>query len=136
MSLFIELRNDITGTAVLRDWLGEGGSPVGQVQANRRAMACCAGNGGSPCPNNVAPNWWEEHVKDPIAEVIRKQLEIKNKIKLTTKHDDKLAMCSACGCNLSLKVQVPIEHIKRHTPRAVIDKLTAYCWLREELLTA
>ncbi len=132
MNLFDELKNDVAGAKVLSDWLGSGGVPVSPDKAYSRALSCVTGDGGDPCPHNRAPTWLDT-AKGVIADEIRKQLEIKTRLKISTPLDDKIFMCDICGCKLSLKVQVPIEHIAAHTSPDVKAKYPPYCWQHKEL---
>ena len=132
MNLLDEIRKTVDGAQTLKDWIGDG-VPVRQEHANGRAMACLAGNNGLPCPHNKAPKWWERFFKDPVAGFIRRQLEVKNRMKLTTPHDESIHMCSICGCCLTLKVWTPIGHIKAHTPNHLLGQFPIYCWQRREM---
>lgn len=116
----------------MRDWLGEG-VPVPQEYANGRAVACLIGDNGNPCPHNRSPKWWEKLFKDPIAAAIREQLEVKNRMKLATPHDEQIHMCSICGCCLSLKVWTPIEFIKAHTSPREREQFPTWCWQKIEM---
>jgi hypothetical protein len=132
MNVLDEIRNDAAGAALLADWLGEGGEPVDIRLAEWRSSTCAAGNLSQPCQFNIEPKWWER-MKNSVAETIRKQLEIKNKIKLRTSRDDSIFMCQRCGCALPLKVHVPLKHIREHTRPELIDKLPWWCWIKREL---
>jgi hypothetical protein len=126
MNILKELEHDASGLAVLQDWLGEGGVPVDKDKAAERAQVCVR------CAENTAPLWWEK-AKDMIAWFIRKQLEFKHRMELSTEHDDKLHMCACCGCCARLKVHVPAEHIKAHTTQETMDSFPAHCWIKKEL---
>lgn len=130
-ALIERLRGDIEGAKLLADWLGEGGHPVSQMRADHRAYACNHGNKDHPCPYNTAPNWWDKF-KSAIATTIRAELELKNHLELKAQEEDRLAMCSVCGCCLKLKVWTPLNHIKAHTPAETIGRAPVYCWMRTE----
>ena len=131
MNVLREIRNDVNGSKVLLDWIGEG-VPASQEHANSRACVCLHGNEGVECPYHKAARWWERFFKDPIATAIRKQIELKSRMKLETPYDKDLKMCSVCGCCISTKVWVPTEHIKAHTPTAVMKKFPPWCWQLKE----
>lgn len=133
MKVVDELKNDMTATALLADWLGATGIPVHQMVADFRANRCIYGDNGEPCPCNVEPNWWDR-VKSKIADWIKGELEVKNNMNLKAAEEDKLMMCSACGCCLKLKVWTPTIHLKNHIDRKVLDKTPDYCWMKKELL--
>jgi hypothetical protein len=126
------VREIITGAAALADWLGEGGVPVHPMLADFRAQRCTLGNNGKACPNNKEPNWWGR-VKHTIADWIRKELELKENLKLEVSVEQELHMCSACGCCLRLKVWTPAKHLREHTTQETLDKMPAYCWFKKEL---
>jgi hypothetical protein len=132
MSVLDEIRNDINGAAILNDWLGAGGHPVSQETSDHRSLACVRGNNGEICRENVAPKWWET-AKGKIADAIRSQLELKNKLRMTTPLESHLSMCRVCGCCLPLKVFVPIQHIKAHTPSEMLARYPSFCWQRKEM---
>lgn len=112
--------------AALKDWLGEGGTPVNSGLAAQRAVIC------RDCPENRAPLWWEKMTKEPIAAVIRSQLALKHDLNLAVEHEDDLHMCRVCGCCIRLKVWVPISHIKKHTSPEQLLKFPNWCWIRDE----
>lgn len=129
-----ELRNDANGAAVLEDWLGAGGEPVPLHQAELRSGQCLYGApNGTRCPHNRAPKWWERFFKDPIAQAIKRHIEVKQQIGLKLSKEDDLHMCARCGCCLQLKTWVPIEHIKaHHKPEHLYPD---WCWIKREMET-
>jgi hypothetical protein len=130
MSIIDEIRRDAKGAAILKDWLGEG-VPVGQDIANGRTRICLEGNDGLTCPFHKAERWWDV-VKHYIADAIKAQIALKNRMSLATPHDADLKMCSACGCAMPVKVWVPLKHVVEHTPKEVFDKMPPYCWQVKE----
>jgi hypothetical protein len=130
MSVIDEIRRDVQAAKILSDWIGEG-SPVSQRHANGRALVCLRGNEGKECPYHKAERWWDV-VKHAIAERIKQQIGIKNRMQLSTPHDADLKMCSACGCAMPVKVWVPMKHVVEHTPKEVFDKMPSYCWQVKE----
>lgn len=127
-----EIKNGISGVAALHDWLGDSGQPVSKMVAEFRSHRCVTGDNGSPCPLNKEPNWWDR-IKGVIADWIKKELEIKNDMNLQVSNEDQINMCAACGCCLRLKVWVPTEHVRKHTTKAQLAKMPAYCWIKKEL---
>lgn len=132
MNLFDEFKNDVAGLQTLSDWLGEGGIPVEPTTSAVRALACTSGNEGRACPHNRSPNFLES-AKGEIADQIRKQLEIKHRLKISTPLDHSLFMCDVCGCHLPLKVQTPLKHLAAHTEEKKLSQFPGYCWLRIEV---
>jgi hypothetical protein len=133
MSLAAEIQNDITGAQALADWLG-GEPPVIKGVAEFRAEICVQGNDGKPCPLNVAPNWWDRNVKDPIARWITRELEEKHRMQLNTLYDGQLHMCKVCGCCVKLKVWTPAKVLRAHVTKKQLNKTPPYCWMRKKLL--
>ena len=113
------------GVQLLVHWLGSGGEPVGQELADARASVC------SDCPLNTKGDW-KAMFTVPVAEQVRKQLEMRQALKLTTKYDDKLHVCLACLCPLRLKVHAPTEHILDYTASSVWNALDPGCWMTKE----
>lgn len=119
------IRRPATGIATLADWLGNDGKPVSQPLAEQRA-AICAG-----CPQNK-PGDLTAFFTRPVADLIRRQIEERNRMKLHTVHDEKLNVCDACGCPLKLKVHVPLDFIKAHIKAPEWAALDARCWMLNE----
>lgn len=116
----------------LINWLGQGGTPVPQEQAEARSQACMTGNDGKACSHNVAPLWWEGS-KNGIAAVIREMLQIKHKTSLTVPNEEALSMCDLCGCALPLKIWTPIQHVRTVLSKESISNLPGYCWMKTEI---
>lgn len=125
MNIVDEIRNDANALALMADWLGDGMAPVEQDVSNQRASVCVS------CKENVQPKWWDRF-KTAIAETIRAQIEIKQKIEVGTPWDDNLNMCRCCGCCTRLKVHTPIQHIKNHTSEETMNSFPSYCWIKTE----
>lgn len=129
MKTIDELRQTTEGMATLQSWLGEDGHPVPIELANERASVCVD----MCCLENRAPNWWQTFSTDPIARVIRWQLEIKNSVRMRVDLEDSIHMCRACGCCLKLKVHVPICHIEQHINKEQLEQFPDYCWIKKEI---
>lgn len=132
MNIIDEIRQDVTGAQILKDWLGEGMQPVSPELAAHRSLSCITGYEGKPCPHNREAKWWES-AKGAVAGYILEQLAIKNRAKVSVPLEESLKMCAACGCALPLKVHVPIKYIQAHTVHGNQEKLPAWCWMRQEL---
>jgi hypothetical protein len=115
----------VAGIQTLLDWLGDGGSPVGVEVAVKRAGICVE------CPLNGKSNWMSYFTK-PASEEIRRQLEIKHHLSLTTPQDGSLNVCESCLCPLKLKVWAPLEHILKYTTDETFSKLHPKCWILSE----
>lgn len=132
MNPLTEIQNDISGMAALADWLGDAGEPAHPMVAAMRASRCVEANNGEPCPMNRAPKWWEK-AKEIPARWMRKELELKNHMKLRVPQEDRLHMCAACGCCLPLKVWAPRSLIRDHTTQKQLAQMPDYCWIKKEL---
>lgn len=110
------------GVATLADWVGSGAIPVPPNVAERRAQTCIS------CPKNQEGG----AITDAIADAIRSQTIVKNSLGLSTDFEDRLKTCSACGCNLRLKVWVPLDTIQAHTDEATKAAFDPSCWIRNE----
>lgn len=113
----------VAGGKTLASWIGAGGRPVPLAVAERRAGVC------SGCTQNDRGDWTRFFTQG-ASEIIRKQIELKNDLKLTTSKDAELKVCDVCTCPLQLKVWVPIEHILQHTDEATMAKLPEHCWVK------
>lgn len=129
MNPVIELKNDLAGLATLRDWVGGSLLPVTSEHAEGRAAICVT------CPNNSKEGWWNT-AKDAIATEIRKQIGLKDKLKLATRYDGDIGTCSVCSCNLPLLVWTPLSLIKEHEPPERIPTYPPFCFKRIELENA
>lgn len=116
-------RKSATGIATLADWLGE--KPVSQELAENRASICIG------CPQNRSGDLLSFFTK-PASDLIRKQLQERMKLNLSTSKDADLGICYACGCPLKLKIHVPIDYIRAHIKKPEFDALDQRCWMRHE----
>lgn len=121
----------LAGGSVLLEWLGEGGVAVPAEQSAARARVCTNRPDGQPCPKNGKGDWTALFTQE-ASERIRRQLSIRNDMKLTTPDDDKLGVCDACLCPLKLKVHTPLEKILKHTSAKVRAELDPGCWVLAE----
>lgn len=128
MNILSEIQKDINALPLLADWLGSN-EPMSQHTAEMRAAICVE------CPLNMSPNWWEKHVDEPIAQTIKSQLELKNRMEMKTSQDDSLHMCRVCGCCNRLKVWTPIRHIQEHMPAGQLENYPHTCWIPPEIAT-
>ena len=115
------------GIKVLLDWLGDSASTVPTEAATARAAVCveCPQNKGGP---------FENILHRSAAELVRKQLEVRTQMKLSTPHDASLNVCAACKCPLKLKVYAPLKHILEGLLPEYREKLDPNCWITKEEL--
>lgn len=116
------------GVGLLIDWLGGLARPDGQVEvvapdlAHRRAQTC------ELCPqNSTSPftDWFTV----PVAQRLRKMVEARKEMKLTTPADDKLGTCAVCKCPMALKVHVPLPYIYQKTKPETLAAFPPNCWI-------
>lgn len=118
------IKNDAKALAIGANWLGEGLTPVPQSLSEIRATIC------SKCPNNQPQVM---RVEESVAEMVRKQLEVRSLMSIRTSLDSRLFVCGktrdfpGCGCQLKLKVHVPINIIPDEP-----EKFPPHCWQRTE----
>lgn len=120
------------GAHILTRWLGDGGKPVSNDIAQRRANICNTVASGAICPFNQ-PGF---QPVERIAEIIKAQTEKKNELKLTVEGEENLHTCSLCFCALPLKVHVPIEVIAPSLPTPMLEKFKREqpkCWIVSEI---
>jgi hypothetical protein len=132
VNIIEEIKSDIEGAKVLAEWWGNTGHHVSQEQADHRSLACLHGDDGKECPHNKTPNWWQT-ATGKVAETIRRQIAIKEKLSMRTAMDDHLKICHVCKCALPVKIWVPIKHISAHTSQDTIPKFPPFCWVRKEI---
>jgi hypothetical protein len=113
------------GVATLKDWLGVGGVPVVQDQAEQRASVC------KTCPKNKPGNWWD-WISREVAHVILSFRRAKAALNLRVKCEEDLHFCEVCHCDLKTKVWVPMERIAKHTSEKVWSELPSWCWLQAD----
>ena len=117
------------GVGLLIDWLK--GDPNGNIEvvapelAHRRANVC------ELCPqNSTSPftDWFTV----PVAEKLRRMVEARKEIKLTTPADAKLGTCAVCRCPLALKVHVPMANIIAKTKPETMAQFPPNCWIKTQ----
>lgn len=106
-------------------WLGDGGQPVPQVQANARAAVCLS------CPKNKPHMLYEILTVPAIAEV-QHQLNLRGEMGLSVKGEENVHVCESCWCILRLKVHTPIEHLLKTTDLSLLPE---NCWILDESKT-
>lgn len=115
------LKQGIEFFALREAWLGAGGKPAPQEVAQSRADICLQ------CPHNDSSKGIYGGLKKNIASTVRRQIELRGKMKLAVDGEERLHLCGVCGCVLILLVHVPeellVEHLK--TDEHIYPD---YCW--------
>jgi len=111
-----------TGTRTLVDWAIHGKERVTQEEATRRAEIC---------------RWCTEFNKDPEECRTCALDKIKNIVarwigmgEIKTPHDQYLRSCSVCGCDLKVKITLPIPGLLKFLGENKIARLPNHCWLK------
>ena len=119
MILLDQVKMYADGVKTLTAWLGSGAVTVDGHTSQGRADACLK------CPMNV-----EVTLIESIADAIKRQVELKNKLGLRVNGEKSLHTCSGCGCALRLKIHVPLESLG--VDESEMDKFDRLCWMRKE----
>lgn len=117
--------NVAVGAETLVEWIESGDDAVAPDLSERRAETCVS------CPQNKSGDLLSFFTR-PASEAIRKELNRRRDWNLSTKSDERLNVCDACGCPLKLKVHVPIATIKEHMPKESLAALDGRCWILSE----
>lgn len=108
------------GAQTIKDWLNNGADTVSKADAQKRANVCLK------CPMNQPGGV----VSSTVAAAIRKQVELKNNLKLRVDGEKSLLTCTGCGCVLRLKIWLPLENLG--VDKDELGKFDPSCWMREE----
>ena len=120
MNLMSQAAKLLNGVEIIQEWLGAGAITVSPEQAQIRANICIA------CPKNIKGGL----ISASIAEAVKRQVEIKNKLNLRVAGEKELGRCSACLCESKLKIWLPLRNIlPDDSERANFDEK---CWLLTE----
>ena len=128
MTFTAAIKNDMSAVGTLHDWLGAGLKPVARELSELRASVCVE------CPRHSKERFWYT-LKTEVALAIKKQVELKNKMKVETTKDNQLGECEICGCVMLLKCHVPIKHIAENTSESELQlfKEVEKCWVPKEI---
>lgn len=120
------VRKMAAGAALLFEWQEAGMPHVVQAVAESRASTC------SVCPKNEKGKSLTDIFTVPVANQIKKKMEMLSDMKLSTSHDSQLSVCSACACPLRTKVWVPLDLILKRLKPEVKQDLHESCWITHE----
>jgi len=112
------------GAGLLLDWITDGAEPVSSELANARAAVCVK------CPKN-SPESLGSFFTKAASELIRKEIEQRKVLDMTTPYDEQLGLCKVCLCPMKLKVHTPISYIREHMPKEQVEELHVDCWIRK-----
>lgn len=117
----------ISGAKSLMEWDDSGEDAVSRDLSTARAAVCVE------CPKNDKGDWTQWFTV-PAAELIKRRIAKAQARNLSTIHDEKLQLCSACACPLRLKVHVPMKWIALRltdTQKARLAEAPR-CWVIQE----
>lgn len=117
------------GAALWLELFGPEGRTVDQSLATSRAATCLV------CPKNDTTTSLFNIFVAAVARALGGLFEIMKDKELSTPHDAKLGVCSACLCPNRAKVHVPIERVLTHTDEptmAKFNKENPLCWVLSE----
>ncbi len=124
------------GVKISNDWM-DAADFVPAEQSTARAAVCVA------CPLNSKEGEGKSLIErlagfftEQAALAIKRQIERKNQLKLSTPHDANLFVCTGCLCPLESKVHSPIKYIKAYTSPEVFAELRDKgnrCWVVKEM---
>lgn len=117
----------VSGAKTLMEWDESGDPPVDRDLATARASVCVQ------CPKNEKGDWTQWFTV-PAAELIKRRVQKAQERSLSTIHDEKLHLCSACYCPLRLKVHVPIDYVRKRLSEAQLARMrqAPNCWVVKE----
>jgi len=124
-TLLQSLKNVASGGSVLVEWIKDGAEAVPAELANARGLIC------ADCPKNAHGDW-SAFFTEPVSKAIRSALEQRKGMKLSTPHDDKLHVCTACSCPIPLKLHMPLDRIIEKLPDESRAALDPRCWILKE----
>lgn len=93
-----------------------------QWQAIKRSEACLV------CPLN-RPETDFEVVTGTFASLAKEVIAFKHKRNMVVPDEHLLGVCAACGCDLKLKIHVPMEHILETMTEEQLNALDSKCWI-------
>lgn len=125
MNLWDQVAKIPEGLKHLKEWIGDGGQVVDPEIAQARANIC---NGNTPTGHRCENNDLSASIAAPVAEAVKRGLEIKNGLDLRVQGEKALGTCSACGCSLRLIVWEEPDRIRLQTDEAESANLPAFCW--------
>lgn len=74
-----------------------------------------------------------EVLKGMVTDVVRRQIMLRNSLKLNVKGEEHLHICDVCHCVLELLVWVPTKTIKETKSKELLEETPDFCWQREAL---
>lgn len=116
----LKFRSVIAGTEILGAWILAGKPFVPREQADQRSEVCAG------CVHNVDPKDCAVCAWPKLHGLVAKLLGDRR----SKRHAD-LKACASCGCNLQVKVNVPLEHLEASFGYG--DVLPEWCWVSKEM---
>ena len=120
-----KLKNVVVGGATVVEWIASGTEAVPLELSNERGRIC------STCPQNKTgdlTSWFTV----PVSAAIRRALESRKDMNLTSPYDHQIGVCEACSCPLKLKIHMPIVKILERISSETKKDLVPFCWILAE----
>jgi hypothetical protein len=114
------------GAESIVDWIAGGAEAVPSELANKRAATCVA------CPLNERVASLTDVFTNAVAAGIRSALNWRKEWKLETPDDERLGLCTACGCVNKLAIHMPLDKKIARMPAEVKALLWSDCWVNSE----
>lgn len=121
-------QSSVAGIGLWLEWFSTSG-PVESALAEARATTC------SICPLNQ-PATGLNSLSELAGKELAQLLGSLRQKKLSTKHDAKLGVCTACLCPLQAKVFAPLDLAMKHMRPEAHAKFDKSCWLLSESKSA
>jgi hypothetical protein len=119
-----EIKRLAFGSSLVIDWAEGTESPVPIQVAEARAATC------ANCPNNSLAKFeeWQAH---PLSSMFKMRVARLSAMKLSTRNDAKLGLCSALFAPTMLLVHEPEEIVRKKIAQKNSVNLAECCWLRK-----
>lgn len=106
------------GIAHMTEMFGPDGIVADPEIAEARSEVC----------NTCAKNQHGVRLSHPVALAVKKFLEFRKDLNLSTTNDDNLGRCGVCECELKLLVHVPQERVREYMTDEEEQNSPAFCW--------
>lgn len=115
----------VGGGETIVEWIKDGAEAVPAPLAEKRAEVCVK------CPKNKSGNLLD-FFTETVSGAIRRALEDRERMNLSTIYDKDLHVCQACLCPLRLKVHLGLDRILKRLPQESKQALDPQCWILSE----
>lgn len=106
------------GIAHMSEMFGPEGIVADPEVAEARSEIC----------NTCSKNHHGVSLSAPVAAAVKKYLEFRKDVNLTTKNDANLGRCGVCECELKLLVHVPQARVVDYMTEEELAQTPVFCW--------